>query len=57
MQRVHDSTVITLLTDSLPGASTSSYVKDRKLAQVPRQQQKGKSFDGCFVSAGEFPKV
>lgn len=56
MQRVHDSTLITLLTDKLPDSASTSYIKERKTTQVPKDQQKGKSFQGALV-VGEFPKV
>lgn len=56
MQRVHDSMVITLLTDKLPDSASMNYIKDRKTTQVPKDQQKGKSFQGG-VTTGDFPKV
>ncbi len=56
MQRVHDSTIITLLTDTLPDSASQSYVKERKTTQVPKDKQKGKSFEGG-VTVGDFPKV
>ena len=56
MQRVHDSTVITLLRDSLPDSASQSYLKERKTTQVPKDKQKGKSFEGA-ITVGDFPKV
>ena len=56
MQRVHDGTVITLLTDKLPDSAATNYIKERKTTQVPKDQQKGKSFQGV-LTVGEFPKV
>lgn len=56
MQRVHDSTVITLLTDKLPDSASQNYIKERKTTEVPKDKQKGKSFDGV-LTIGEFPKV
>lgn len=56
MQRIHDSVVITLLTDKVPDSAPSSYIKDRKTTPVPKDKQKGKSFDSVRVT-GEFPKV
>ena len=56
MQRVHDSVVITLLTAELPDSASLSYIKERKTTQVPKDKQKGKSFEGGLTT-GEFPKV
>jgi hypothetical protein len=57
MQRVHDSTVVTLLTDKLPEAASATYIKERKTTQVPKEKQKGKSFHAVATPPGEFPKV
>ncbi len=57
MQRVHDDTVITLLQDDLPDSASRSYVKEHKTTQVPKEQQKGKSFGSTQTMGGEFPKV
>ena len=56
MQGAHDHTVVTLLTDKLPQAASQGYIKDRSTHQVPREQQKGRSFD-AVVTDGGYPKV
>ena len=56
MQGAHDHTVITLLADTLPSSASQSYIKERKTTLVPKEKQKGKSFEGG-ITTGEFPKV
>lgn len=56
MQHCHDDTMITLLRTSISDSATTTYIKDRQSDDVPREKQKGRSFERIELPEGEFPK-